>query len=306
MQIKRPPGDQSFILVQRFGELVRKLWNPRNFKSHVSPHEMCQAAVKTSKKKFQITEQGNSIDFLQWLLNTLHMALGGTKKAGSSVVYDTFRGAMRVHTRKLPPPSENEEEYRKLLQHEEFQEKTLESPFLFLTLDLPPPPLFQDEFEKNIIPQVPLYELLAKFDGATQREYQTYKESFMKRFELIELPRFLILCIKRFTKNNFFVEKNPTIVNFPLEIDLAEFLSGDPAIQDKHPYTTYRLMANIVHDGKPQPGEGSYRIHVRHRGSGQWFELQDLHVTDLLPQMITLSESFIQLYELRDQEPQES
>jgi U4/U6.U5 tri-snRNP-associated protein 2 len=85
MQIKRPPGDQSFILVQRFGELVRKLWNPRNFKSHVSPHEMCQAAVKTSKKKFQITEQGNSIDFLQWLLNTLHMALGGTKKAGSSI-----------------------------------------------------------------------------------------------------------------------------------------------------------------------------------------------------------------------------
>jgi U4/U6.U5 tri-snRNP-associated protein 2 len=32
----------------------------------------------------------------------------------------------------------------------------LESPFLFLTLDLPPPPLFQDEFEKNIIPQVRL------------------------------------------------------------------------------------------------------------------------------------------------------
>lgn len=31
---------------------------------------------------------------------------------------------------------------------------TTSSPFLFLTLDLPPPPLFQDEIEKNIIPQV--------------------------------------------------------------------------------------------------------------------------------------------------------
>lgn len=47
-----------FLLVQRFGELLRKLWNPRNFKAHVSPHEMLQAVVLCSKKKFQITEQG--------------------------------------------------------------------------------------------------------------------------------------------------------------------------------------------------------------------------------------------------------
>ena len=52
--IKRPPGDISFILVQRFGELLRKLWNPKNFKAHVSPHEMLQAVVLCSKKKFQI------------------------------------------------------------------------------------------------------------------------------------------------------------------------------------------------------------------------------------------------------------
>lgn len=34
-----------FVLAQRLGELFRKLWNPRNFKSHVSPHEMCQVSV---------------------------------------------------------------------------------------------------------------------------------------------------------------------------------------------------------------------------------------------------------------------
>lgn len=56
--IKRPPGDQSILLIQRFGELLRKLWNPRNFKAHVSPHEMLQAVVLCSKKKYQITEQG--------------------------------------------------------------------------------------------------------------------------------------------------------------------------------------------------------------------------------------------------------
>lgn len=56
--IKRPPGDIMFLLVQRFGELMRKLWNPRNFKAHVSPHEMLQAVVLCSKKTFQITKQG--------------------------------------------------------------------------------------------------------------------------------------------------------------------------------------------------------------------------------------------------------
>ena len=30
---------------------------------------------------------------------------------------------------------------------------------------------------------------------------------------------------------------------------MAEFLSGDPAIQDAHPHTTYDLLANICHDG---------------------------------------------------------
>lgn len=37
---------------------MRKLWNPRNFKAHVSPHEMLQAVVLWSRKKFQFTEQG--------------------------------------------------------------------------------------------------------------------------------------------------------------------------------------------------------------------------------------------------------
>lgn len=81
----------------RFGELVRKLYNPRLFKAHVSPHEMLQAVVLCSQKRFQITQQGDAIDFLSWLLNSLHMSLNGTKATTSSIVYKTFRF--------LPPPS---------------------------------------------------------------------------------------------------------------------------------------------------------------------------------------------------------
>ena len=37
------------------------------------------------------------------------------------------------------------------------------------------------------------------------------------------------------------------------------------------------------------------RLWMSLQGSGKWYELQDLHVADILPQMITLSESYIQV-----------
>lgn len=93
------------------------------------------------------------------------------------------------------------------------------SPFLALTLDLPPPPLFQDELEANIIPQVSLQDLLSKYDGKTIQD----SDNTLKRHILKSLPLYLILIIKRFTKSNFKYEKNPTIVNFPIKgLDMRE------------------------------------------------------------------------------------
>ena len=59
--------------------------------------------------------------------------------------------------------------------------------------------------------------------------------------------------------------------------------------------TKYQLVANIVHDG--EPNKGTFRAHILHKANGQWYEMQDLHVTEILPQMITLTESYIQIYE---------
>ncbi|XP_051976109.1 U4/U6.U5 tri-snRNP-associated protein 2 isoform X2 [Xyrauchen texanus] len=257
--IRRPPGDIMFLLVQRFGDAV---------------------------------------DFLSWFMNALHGALGGTKKK-SSIVSKVFQGSMRIFSKKLPHPDLPAEEKEAFLLKEEYQEEMSESTFLYLTLDLPTAPLYKDEKEQLIIPQVPLFNILGKFNGNTEKEYKTYKENFLKRFQLTKLPPYLIFCIKRFTKNNFFVEKNPTIVNFPItNVDLREYLTEEAQATEK--ITTYDLVANVVHDGKPS--EGSYRIHVLHHGTGKWYELQDLQVIDILPQMITLSEAYIQIWKRQDKE----
>ncbi|KAK1338209.1 hypothetical protein QTO34_001323 [Cnephaeus nilssonii] len=220
-KIKRPPGDIMFLLVQRFGELMRKLWNPRNFKVHVSRHEVLPAVVLCSKKTFQITKQGDGVDCLSWFLNALHSALGGHKEE-----------------------KENYKEKEQLLQNDEYREAMVESTFTYLTLDLPTTPLYQDEKEQLIIPRVPLFNILAKFNGITEKEYKTYKENFLKRFQLTKLPPYLIF------------------------------------LQAVHKNTTYDLIANIVHDGKPS--EDSHQIHVLHHGTGKWYELLDLRGTNVV------------------------
>lgn len=66
-----------------------------------------------------------------------------------------------------------------------------------------------------------------------------------KKYEIKSLPKYLFLKVERFSENNFFKEKNSTIVNFPLVgLDLSDLLpsgSNDAAKFD--------LIGNVVHLG---------------------------------------------------------
>lgn len=308
----RHADDERYLLPQRFGELVRKLWNPRNFKAHVSPHEMLQAIVLCSKKRFEFTKQSDAIVFLGWFLNSLM----GPKRKKNFIVKQTFEGRIRISSRLLLPDvtsimSENPD---LILSKEENYEI---SSFLYLTLDLPSMPLFpkKDEKGKVIKPRISINELLSKFDGKTQHEFKSSKESSIKRYEILKLPRYLILYYKRFTKNTFFIEKNTHIVDFPIsnlnmshllnpinnDSDLSTLATGSTSvIHSTRKPVLYSLIANIVHDGEPDAGKGIYKAHILHRGTGKWFEMQDLYMTELADTtLITLSESYIQIWELR-------
>ena len=46
--------------------------------------------------------------------------------------------------------------------------------------------------------------------------------------------------------------------------------------------------------------EPDWPAQVHRAGEETWFQVQDLHVTDTLPQMVALSETYLQVYELRD------
>ena len=178
---------------------------------------------------------------------------------------------MKTYWRKIIPIDKTIDEKLQLMLRDEYKERCEESHFLYLTLDLPPPPLFKDELTENIIPQVPLFTILSKFNGVNEKEYKTYKDSELKRFEITYFPKYLILYIKRFTRNTFFLEKNPTIVNFPIKnVDLTDLLA--PEFRDKQK-CVYDLIANVIHEGQPEAGKGTYRMHVLHRVSHQPFHM---------------------------------
>ena len=66
---------------------------------------------------------------------------------------------MRIYTKKIPPTDEERRKAEEAknggaVAADEYEWKVQDSPFLYLTTELPPPPLFKDEHHENIIPQV--------------------------------------------------------------------------------------------------------------------------------------------------------
>ena len=56
------------------------------------------------------------------------------------------------------------------------------------------------------------------------------------------------------------------------------------------------LLAERVYHGCPPEG-GTYRTFVHFKSNDQWYEVQDLHVNNVHPQLISVSESYIQFYD---------
>lgn len=298
-------------LVQRFSIILRKIWNPRAFKAHVSPHELLQDISLRSSKKFNLTEQSDPSDFLSWFLNNLHLSLGGSKtKPRSSIIQKIFQGQLRVESQSITARADAQDRLR-------FEDAAIQSnttPFMILTLDLPPAPLFQDDREKNIIPQVPLTEILRKYDGIRAQE----RLNTRMRYRLLHpLPPYLLMHVKRFQPNKFLQsQRNPTIVTFsPRSLDLSPYVEPNPSLHPMGDSIFYDLVANITHEGvrtRDDSVEGEaekkvWRVQLLDRGkdeskneeSHRWWEMQDLWVEKVEAELLSTKEAYVMVWEKR-------
>ncbi|KAJ4856099.1 ubiquitin carboxyl-terminal hydrolase domain-containing protein [Trichoderma breve] len=290
-------------LVKRCSILFRKIWNPRAFKSHVSPHELLQEIALLSNKRFTLTNQSDPVEFLSWFLNNLHLGLGGSKtKPGSSMIQRTFQGKLKVESQAITARADAGDRLR----FEEAAEVKVDIVrFLFLTLDLPSAPLFQDELEKNIIPQVPLSTILSKYDGKRAQEHHAQR----KRYRLLHpLPPYLLLHVKRFSQNKFVSERNPTIVTFDARnLDVSPYVEPNPNEWPVGEPIWYDLVANVVHeavrkrDDVADSGEEkkTWKVQVKDKATGEWVVCQDLFVDKVQSELLYLGETYLQIWERR-------
>ena len=290
-------------LVQRFSVLIRKIWNIRAFKTHVSPHELLQQISRQSNKRFDLLQQSDPVEFLSWFLNNLHLVLGGSKtKPGTSIIHRVFQGKLKIESQKITAKADAGDRLR----FEEAAEVLVDTTrYLMLTLDLPAAPLFQDELEKNIIPQVPLTAILSKYDGLKAQEQMNIR----KRYRLLHpLPPYLLFHIKRFSKNKFVTEHNQTIVIFPTRsLDMSPYVEPNPSIHPPGEPIWYDLVANVTHEAvrtRDDSVEGEaerkvWRVQVRDRARDEWLEIQDLYVEKVVTETLFTKESYLMVWEKR-------
>jgi U4/U6.U5 tri-snRNP-associated protein 2 len=310
----------------RTSTLIRKLWNPRAFRSHVSPHELLQEIALRSSKRFNLKEQSDPVEFMSWFLNNLHLTLGGSKtKMLSSIIQKTFQGKLRLESQAITARSDASGDRLRFEDSSTIQSTI--TPYLILTLDLPPAPLFRDSVEaKNIIPQIPLTTLLQKYSGLLASERQDKR---IRHRLLHPLPPYLLFHVKRFSVNKFVSERNPTIVTFssPRGLDMSPFVEPNPLLHSTGDPIIYDLVANIILDttsvssgggedsnaadaaNKAVGAEGekvAWKVQVRDKAAGrgdttmpEWFEIQDLWVQRAEAETLFTREGYLMIWERR-------
>merc|ERR1712050_366000 len=262
-------------IVQHTGELLRRIWCPKQFKGQVSPYEFMQVVKSESKNQFSYDKKGEPLLFLTWLLNSMHRSLTYNYKTQQSIISQVFQGQLELKTECC---KDNK------MSSDVTYDKTQSAPFYLLGLDLPPVHLLLSSSH-----EVSLVQLLKKFDG---NSVHVDIGKGRRRFRLIKLPNFLILSIRRFSKNNFFTEKNPTRVTFPIKnLDLKDLSTS---INQESP-NVYDLIASVTHEGNVS--DGNYKVYIYRKIEDIWYEIQDLSVVEVLPQKVALSEAYLQVYE---------
>ncbi|KAJ9606289.1 Ubiquitin carboxyl-terminal hydrolase 10 [Cladophialophora chaetospira] len=316
----------SAQLPVRFSTLVRKLWNSRAFRAHVSPHELLQEITLRSSKRFTLTQQSDPVDLLTWLLNSLHSMLGGSRKAMSSPIHRCFQGKLRMESQEITAKADTTGD--RLRFEESSIMKTDTHPYLILTLDLPPVPLFRDAVEsKNIIPQVPLTTLLQKYNGLNAMERASHR---VRHRLLHPLPPYLLFHVKRFSKNKFVAERNPTIVTFPSPrgLDMSPYVEPNPSIHPPGDPILYDMVANIILDTTSVATTGgedtnaadaanmavgaeglkvAWKVQLRDKAAAfsqrsdlpEWLEIQDLWVQRAESETLFTREGYLMVWERR-------
>ena len=322
----------SSLLVCRFGDFLRRVWNDRAFRGHVSPHELMVAVERASKGRFSPGGGGGSggigskkgkngaaalgLDrrgrFLVWLSTrstSTSWSLPAPRRPGARRPRGSRPGPVDCHG-VLPGGGGGDDRDRDRRRRSgggggepkrgrrETRRRRQEVKVPGARARPSPRSPLPGRAGAKHHPAGRAGHSPAKYDGRTVTDDA---KAGRRTLKITRLPRFLLLHVRRFARNAFFAEKNPTIVNFPVKgLPLGELLrykSSSSKQQDDADPFRYDLAANVAHEGPA--AAGVFKAHVQRKSDGSWFECCDLRVAETLPQVVALSEAYVQVWEKR-------
>eukprot|EP00057_Strongylocentrotus_purpuratus_P022869 XP_011677343.1 PREDICTED: ubiquitin carboxyl-terminal hydrolase 20 [Strongylocentrotus purpuratus] len=121
----------------------------------------------------------------------------------------------------------------------------------------------------------------------------------VKFVHVLELPEVLCIHLKRFRHESFtsYCSKLNNYVSFPLDsLDMTPYLSKDC----KNKCATYDLSAVICHHGTA--GGGHYTSYAVNWLNGQWYEYDDIYVTEVSTMQVANCEAYVLFYKKTSEE----
>lgn len=115
----------------------------------------------------------------------------------------------------------------------------------------------------------------------------------VKFVQVLELPEVLCVHLKRFRHESFssYSSKISSYVSFPLDgLDMTPFLAKDC----KNKCATYDLSAVICHHGTA--GGGHYTSYALNWLNSQWYEYDDIYVTEVSAAQVACCEAYVLFY----------
>ncbi|KAL8625769.1 hypothetical protein ACOMHN_012361 [Nucella lapillus] len=117
----------------------------------------------------------------------------------------------------------------------------------------------------------------------------------LKYSKVLELPEVLCIHLKRF-RHEFFSSKINTYISFPLHsLDMKPYLHKDC----KSEVTHYDLVGVVCHHGTA--GGGHYTAYCLNTFNDQWYEYDDMYVTEVDVNQVINCEAYVLFYRKTDE-----
>lgn len=291
---------EKIILAKEYAKLIKVLWNT-DLKS-IEPRTL-HTCLQKYEPTFQGLQQQDAQECLSYILDSLHEGLhyGITLEASGTIENDLDK-LMVESIKKWSDEVSKKYSIITDLFFGQFYIQTISNEPSYK-----PNEVVSIKYELfnilNIqVVGITLYDCLNNFFSKEKIDTPVVLDNNEKilatrKFNIIKVPQYVIIVLKRFSSMNYLSKIN-NIITFPIDdLDLSEYCVG----YEKY-YSKLSLKSVILHSGSLNGGH--YYAYCKHI-DGQWYEYNDSSCTKIdieASKNILFRNGYILVYEKKDEE----